>query len=108
MHCALSIYPHTDNGFNQAMMIAKQNQVIIFSTNTIYQVSNPASFSGTGFHMHVAYCLPVKWYNTLYWETFEGVNFVVLWLFAKVFSAKFGGMVLFGIAQVSNLQKFSQ
>ena len=26
-------------------------------------------------------------------------NFVVLWLFVKVFSAKFGGMVSFGAAQ---------
>ena len=31
------------------------------------------------------------------------VNFTVLWLFAKVFSVKFGGMASFGMAQVSNL-----
>ena len=31
------------------------------------------------------------------------VNFVVLCLFAKVFSMKFGGGVSFGTAQVSNL-----
>ena len=34
-------------------------------------------------------------------------NFVVLWMFAKVFSMKFGGVASFGAAQVSNLQKFS-
>ena len=34
-------------------------------------------------------------------------NFVVLWLFAKVFSVKFGGVVSFGTAQASNPQKFS-
>ena len=37
-------------------------------------------------------------------ETF--VNFVVLWLFLKVFSAKFGGVASFGAAQVSNPRKF--
>ena len=35
------------------------------------------------------------------------VNFAVLWLFAKVFSVKFLGMVSFGAAKVRNLQKFS-
>ena len=30
------------------------------------------------------------------------VNFAVLWLFAKVFSVKFGGMASFGVAQASN------
>ena len=35
------------------------------------------------------------------------MNFVVLWLFAKVFSAKFGGMAFFGAGQASNLRKFS-
>ena len=34
-------------------------------------------------------------------------NFAVLWLFAKVFSAKFGSVVSFGTARASNLQKFS-
>ena len=34
-------------------------------------------------------------------------NFAVLWLFVKVFSAKFGGMVSFGAAKASNPQKFS-
>ena len=33
------------------------------------------------------------------------VNFVVLWLFAKVFSAKFGGVAYFGVAKASNLRK---
>ena len=33
------------------------------------------------------------------------MNFAVLWLFAKVFSTKFGGVVSFGAAQASNLQK---
>ena len=33
-------------------------------------------------------------------------NFAVLWLFAKVFSTKFGGMASFGVAQVSNQRKF--
>ena len=33
------------------------------------------------------------------------MNFAVLWLFTKVFSTKFGGVVSFGMAQVSNLQK---
>ena len=31
------------------------------------------------------------------------MNFVVLWLFAKVFSTKFGGVTSFGVAKVSNL-----
>ena len=35
------------------------------------------------------------------------INFVVLWLFTKVFSAKFGGMASFGMAKASNLRKFS-
>ena len=41
---------------------------------------------------------------------FEGENFrefAVLWLFTKVFSAKFGGMASFGAAKVNNLRKFS-
>ena len=29
-------------------------------------------------------------------------NFVVLWLFAKIFSAKFGGVASFGATQASN------
>ena len=33
--------------------------------------------------------------------------FTVLWLFAKVFSAKFGGVASFGTAKVNNPQKFS-
>ena len=33
------------------------------------------------------------------------VNFVVLWLFAKVFSAKFGDVASFGTAKANNLQK---
>ena len=33
------------------------------------------------------------------------VNFAVLWLFAKVFSTKFGGMASFGVAQMSNLHR---
>ena len=35
-------------------------------------------------------------------------NFTVLWLFAKVFSTKFGGVVSFGAAQANNPRKFSQ
>ena len=35
------------------------------------------------------------------------MNFAVLWLFAKVFFMKFGGMASFGAAQVNNLRKFS-
>ena len=35
------------------------------------------------------------------------MNFAVLWLFAKVFSAKFGGMASFGTVKVSNPWKFS-
>ena len=35
------------------------------------------------------------------------VNFAVLWLFAKVFSAKFGGMASIGTVKASNLRKFS-
>ena len=34
-------------------------------------------------------------------------NFAVLWLFAKVFSAKFGGVTFLGMAKASNPQKFS-
>ena len=33
-------------------------------------------------------------------------NFAVLWRFAKVFSAKFGGMLPFGVAETSNSRKF--
>ena len=33
-------------------------------------------------------------------------NFMVLWLFAKVFSAKFGGVVSFSTARASSPQKF--
>ena len=36
------------------------------------------------------------------------MNFTVLWLFVKVFSTKFGGVVSFGAAKVSNLRKFSR
>ena len=35
------------------------------------------------------------------------MNFVVLWLFAEVFSVKFGGVASFGVAKVSNWQKLS-
>ena len=35
-------------------------------------------------------------------------NFVVLWLFATVFSVKFGSVASFGAAKASNLRKFSQ
>ena len=35
------------------------------------------------------------------------MNFVVLWLFAKVFFMKFEGIASFGAAQVNNLRKFS-
>ena len=38
-------------------------------------------------------------------ETFT--NFAVLWLFTKVFSAKFGGVASFGTVKGSNLRKFS-
>ena len=31
------------------------------------------------------------------------MNFAVLWLFAKIFSTKFGGVVFFGAAKMSNL-----
>ena len=49
---------------------------------------------------------PCNAITTLYREkTF--VNFVVLWLFAKVFSAKFGGVACFGAAKMSNLRTFS-
>ena len=34
-------------------------------------------------------------------------TFVVLWLFTKIFSVKFGGIVSFGAAKASNLQNFS-
>ena len=34
-------------------------------------------------------------------------NLTVLWLFTKVFSAKFGGVMSFGTAKVSNPRKFS-
>ena len=33
-------------------------------------------------------------------------NFVVLWLFTKVFSGKFGGVASFCMAKESNLRKF--
>ena len=48
------------------------------------------------------YCIAEK---LLREKTFA--NFVVLWLFAKVFSVKFRGMVSFGASKVSNPQKFS-
>ena len=35
------------------------------------------------------------------------MNFAVLWLFTKVFSVKFGGVVSFGTAQATNPRKFS-
>ena len=35
------------------------------------------------------------------------MNFVVLWLFAEVFSVKFGGVASFDVAKVSNRQKLS-
>ena len=34
-------------------------------------------------------------------------NFMVLWLFAKFFSTKSGGVASFGMAQASNPRKFS-
>ena len=34
-------------------------------------------------------------------------NFTVLWRFAKVFSAEFGGVASFGAAETSNPRKFS-
>ena len=57
------------------------------------------------------YTLPTLHHNYCIAENFWGektlANFAVLWLFAKVFSAKFGGMVSFGTAWASNPQKFS-
>ena len=35
------------------------------------------------------------------------MNFAVLWLFTKLFSAKFGGVASVGAAKESNQQKFS-
>ena len=35
------------------------------------------------------------------------MNFAVVWLFVKVFSAKFGNEMFFGAAKLSNPQKFS-
>ena len=35
------------------------------------------------------------------------MNFAVLWLFTKVFSVKFGGVVSFSTARASNPRKFS-
>ena len=34
-------------------------------------------------------------------------NFVLLWLFMKVFSTKFGDVASFGTAKAGNLRKFS-
>ena len=34
-------------------------------------------------------------------------NFTALWLFAKVFTIKFGAIASFGTAKASNMQKFS-
>ena len=34
-------------------------------------------------------------------------NFALLWLFVKLYSAKFGSMKSIGVANASNLQKFS-
>ena len=36
------------------------------------------------------------------------MNFTALWLFAKVFSVKFGCVASFGVAKASNLRTFSQ
>ena len=62
------------------------------------------------FHLY-PYTLPTLHHNYCIAENFRGektlVNFTVLWLFAKVFSAKFGGMVSFGTAWASNPRKFS-
>ena len=47
---------------------------------------------------------------TVQWELLREktfMNFAVLWLFGKVFSAKFGSVVSFGTAKASNPRKFS-
>ena len=47
---------------------------------------------------------------TVQWELLREktfMNFAVLWLFEKVLSAKFGSVVSFGTAKVSNPRKFS-
>ena len=44
------------------------------------------------------------WKNPYSGKLLRGKNFAVLWLFAKVFSAKFGGEASFGAAQASSLQ----
>ena len=50
--------------------------------------------------MNVPYCGKLSREKTL-------ANFTVLWLFAKVFSMKFGGLPSFDSAKASNLRKFS-
>ena len=42
-------------------------------------------------------------YSRKLWREKTFTNFMVLWLFVKVFSMKFEGVVSFGMAKVSNL-----
>ena len=114
MHCALSIYPHTDNGLNQAMMIAKLAEP---SHNAQYQHNVPSVQPLFIFRcMHrTSYCMWHTAYQQsstiLYsWKlsrekTF--VNFMVLWLFTNVFSVKSEGGVLWHGTSEQSAKVFS-
>ena len=52
---------------------------------------------------------PQYWYRIVgnFWGEKTFANFTVLWVFVKVFSAKFVGMASVGVTKRSNPQKFS-
>ena len=65
------------------------------------------AFSTLLFNTSTYIFLPVIPYSRKLSREKTFANFVVLWLFAKVFFTKFGGMASVGVAKASNPQKFS-
>ena len=62
----------------------------------VLKCTKPGTGSGLILHIILPYSGKLSREKTF-------VNFAVLWLFAKVFSAKFGDVLSFGVAKASNL-----
>ena len=72
----------------------------------MYNVIRKANRVLTNTHGHLCFLIYILYRGKLSREkTFTQKT--QLWLFAKVFSVKVGGVVSFGVAQASNLRKFS-
>ena len=104
-----TIHPHNVQVWLRARLGGAEN----LNHSTIYMRERETTYTSTctvsaGLYNVKAPCHSSK---VLYSEKLSRektfINSVVLWLFTKVFSAKFGGMASFGMAKASNLRKFS-